>query len=533
VTAGTSTPVAQPLLDLQRIVVTIRRRRRSWLSVALLGLLAGGLLTVLMPAPPTAVTRLLVIHEHDESMAGGTLIMTDIALMETTRIADQTLKRLNSTESPETFLKTYKATELTNNVLEIKVSAPSKDEAVARAQALADTFIADHVQRTKAAADANAAALLDQRDLAQSELAKVEGSIAAMPEQERRKNPAAINTLYSRRADLTSQITQLGNRAQEAAVGAPWVAAGTQIVDAPRVVSNSLLKRGVLSALIGLIVGLTMGLSLAAISSVVRDRPTLRRDIAANLGASVIAQLPVPRRGPARLWRRSRRTEERRRVAATLVRAVRGDAGAVSLLELGTPQITAALALDMAEELAAGGPVVVVDDLPRRNLAKNANERDGPIRIVDGAQNAAGSAGQRERRIGVGSVAPGTAWTDLRRLGPETVLVVRAGQASTSWLHTVARQLADLQIPVIGVVLVDPDPRDRSDGTLWDGLHTALRGRARPSRGATPRPDALAPAPARAAGRDGVANAGAPSRDDNPTERFGPIWPTSEDVEVS
>jgi hypothetical protein len=26
------------------------------------------------------------------------------------------------------------------------------------------------------------------------------------------------------------------------------------------------------------------------------------------------------------------------------------------------------------------------------------------------------------------------------------------------------------------VVLIDPDPRDRTDGTLWDGLHTALRG---------------------------------------------------------
>jgi len=192
----------------------------------------------------------------------------------------------------------------------------------------------------------------------------------------------------------------------------------------------------------------------------------------------------------------------------------------VSLLELGTSRITAALALDMAEELAADGPVVVVDDLPRRNLTRNAGERDGPIRIVDGAQNAAGPApaGQRERRIGVGSVAPGTAWTDLGRLGPETVLVVRTGHAN-AWLHTVARQLADLQIPVIGVVLVDPDPRDRSDSTLWDELHTALRGRARPSRpsrrGATPWTAGPTQAPTRPASFDGLGNAGAVSRDDH------------------
>lgn len=83
------------------------------------------------------------------------------------------------------------------------------------------------------------------------------------------------------------------------------------------------------------------------------------------------------------------------------------------------------------------------------------------------------------RRIGVGSVGPGTAWLDLPRLGKETVLVVRAGHASTAWLHTVSRQLADAGVDVIGVVLVHPDPRDRTDGTLWDGLHRALRGRVR------------------------------------------------------
>ena len=101
--------------------------------------------------------------------------------------------------------------------------------------------------------------------------------------------------------------------------------------------------------------------------------------------------------------------------------------------------------------------------------------------MVSGERAAAVS--HQERRLGVGSVAPGTAWTDLQYLGTQTVLVVRAGHGSAAWLHTVARQLADQRIPVIGVVLIDPDPRDRTDGTLWDGLHTALRGRnERPAR---------------------------------------------------
>lgn len=101
--------------------------------------------------------------------------------------------------------------------------------------------------------------------------------------------------------------------------------------------------------------------------------------------------------------------------------------------------------------------------------------------MVGGEPAAAGS--HDERRFGVGSVAPGTAWTDLQYLGTRTVLVVRAGHGNAAWLHTVARQLADQQIAVLGVVLIDPDPRDRTDGTLWDGLQTALRGRSeRPAR---------------------------------------------------
>ena len=60
------------------------------------------------------------------------------------------------------------------------------------------------------------------------------------------------------------------------------------------------------------------------------------------------------------------------------------------------------------------------------------------------------------------------------------MLVVRAGHAGTAWLHTVARQLADQRVAVIGVVLIDPDPRDRTDGTLWDGPRTARRDRGTP-----------------------------------------------------
>ncbi|SFA98014.1 Chain length determinant protein [Amycolatopsis marina] len=510
---------SQPLLDLQRLLVTVRRRRRTWLSLGLLGLLLGAAVAVLLPAPPTAVTQLLVVHEDDQPSDGGSLMRTDIALLQTTRVATAALELLGSPERPTDFLKTYEGTAITGNVLQLTVKGSSDDDALARTTALAEAFIADHVQRVQAAADAEAKALSDQRDRLQKELSEVDSTIASTEAEFGTETAPQLETLYARRADLAAQVSELGRRADEAGIGAPRVAAGTQIVDAPRMLPGSLRSTVALNALIGLVLGLAAGLTLTAITGVVRDRPVLRREISAHLGASVVAQLSRPRRGPARLWRRSPGVTRRARTAATLARLVRengtGGSAAVSLLDLGSPRTTADLALDIARALAADRPVTVVDDLPGQHLASRVTSAE-PIRVVAFDDAAAGdgdtpAAGSR-RRVGLGSVAPGTAWTDLRRLGGETLLVVRAGHANTAWLHTVARQLADSRIPIIGVVLVDPDPRDQSDGTLWDGLHTALRGRGAPAGGSA------APGGGNSNGNGGVVHDG-----DLPTKRFPPV----------
>ncbi len=472
---STDSSPAAPLVDLQRLVVAIRRKRRFWLATALLGLVLGGLVTFLLPAPPTAVAKVIVIHQDDSPTDSGTLMRTDVAVLGTADIAGKALKALNSTESLDDFMKNYAGLGLTNNVMQITVKAKSNDEAVAKAKALADAFIADHVQRSQAAAAAQSKAILDQGKNAQDELNKVNDQITQL-EADKKAKPSDLETLYSRRAALSAQISDFTSRSQQAGIGSPQIAAGTQIIDAPRALPKGLLKTGATNSGIGFALGLALGLALAAVTSISRDRPVLRREISSHLGASVIAQLPSKLRGPARLWAKSKAVTERRRVATTLVRAIKADAATVSLLELGAPKVAAALALDIAEELSADGPAAVVDDLKQGDVRKLAAESKSEIPVL-AAGDPDGAPG--ERRIGVGSVAPGTAWTDLTHLGAETVLVVKAGHAASMWLHTVARQLADSAIPIVGIVLVDPDPRDKTDGTLWDGLHTALRGRGR------------------------------------------------------
>ncbi|MFE3073077.1 Wzz/FepE/Etk N-terminal domain-containing protein [Streptomyces sp. NPDC059247] len=472
----TTTPASEPtaptpLLDLQSLVVAVRRRRRLWSAVALLGLLAGAGLAVLLPPPPTATTKVLVAHQEDQPNDPGTLIRTDVALLHTTRIAGAALRSLKSTEEPEDFMRDYEGAGLTNNVLQITVTGATDAEAVARTRALADAFVADHVRRIREVSNAEAKAFLDQRDRLRKDLAQVNKAIGEGPATSGTKASADMESLFARRAELSSQIADFAQRAASAGIGTPRLVAGTQIVDAPRVVRHSLPRTAATNAAVGLALGLALGLAVASVGAVVADRPVLRRDVSAHLGASIIAELP--RRAP-RLWGRRRDREARERLVSSLARTLRRATEPVSLLELGCAGATGTIALDLAGALGTEGPVVVVDALPRRRLADRRAAPGGPTVVRD--ESAPAGPGQ-ELRIGVGTVAPGTAWTDLQHLGARTVLVVRAGHGSAAWLHTVARQLADQRIPVIGVVLIDPDPRDRTDGTLWDGLDTALRGR--------------------------------------------------------
>lgn len=462
-----------PLIDLERLVAGIRWRRRMWLSFALLGMLGGILLAMLVPPAPTAVTTVLVVHENDSPSDAGTLVATDVALLQTSTIAETAARELGTREPLASFRKSYEGLALTNNLLELTAYGTSEADAVARARAVAEAFIDNHIERTENAAKAEAQSLLDRRDQATEELAKVDSAIARATGGDD-ESVAGVDSLYSQRSALTAQIQQLGQEAEAVGAGAPRVAAGSRIIDQPHALKSSALLTGGMYAAGGLALGLIAGLGLAAVASVVRNRPVLRRDIAEELGASVIAQLPARPRGP---FRRSY-IRTRKRVAATLARIIREGPGTVSLLELGAPAAAAGLAMTTAATLAPE-PVVIVDNLTGNQL-RTAPRPDGPIQLLDAASNPPRTA-PGAHRVGVGSAAPGVAWPDLPWLGAETVLIVRAGHADGVWLHTVARQLAAARIPIIGVVLVHPDPRDRSDGTLWDGLRTALRGRAAPS----------------------------------------------------
>lgn len=464
----------ESLVDLQRLAAGIRWRRRMWGGLALAGLVAGVLSATVLPGASAASAQIYVVHQTEQSGDAEASTKTDLALLKSTSVAREAVARSPVDKPAEDYVEDYSGEVVAANVLMVTAPGPDDERAVANARALADAFVAVYVRQTDERARAEVQTLQDRRREVQRELAGLGGSTS--PGAGSVSGPPGR---AERVTALSSQLSAIEQLTVEAEIGTPKVAAGTMVIDEARVTSRPPLVSAVLFGLIGLLAGLGGGLALAAVATVARDRPVLRRDIGAHLGASVVAQIPGPATGPLRPRPGARSRAEHRRVAAILARMVRQGTGPVSVLELGCRRTAAGLVRAMAEELASDARVVLVDDLPGGLPVDAAGSGNDAVEVVAasgvGPETDDGASG---RRLGIGTLVPGTSWTELHRLGAETILVVRAGTSEASWLHTVARQLADEGIAVIGVVVVRPDPRDRSDGTLWDPLHTAIRGRA-------------------------------------------------------
>lgn len=458
-----SSATEPPLIDLQQLVAGIRFRRRFLVILPILGMLAGVLLTLASPPKPTAIVRLMVSHENGTA-TDGSRMATDVALVSTRPIAVAALRRIDGRVSPRSLLHSYEAEPVSDDIMQLTVTGPSETAALTRAEAIAKAFIAAHTRRISEMVEARTQALRQRMERLRSTNRSTGSGATA--------------------SDESGRLNELAGRIGELAMIVPSVREGTEIVDGPRPVTESVLAIGARNVLLGAVLGLGGGLGAALLATVLRNRPVLRADIAAHLGVSVIAQLPSSG-GRRKRWKpRSRNPTERDRLTATLARLVTRHSSDVALLGIGCCERVAELGLSVSELLARQERVVMVDDLPNREATRLVRRTPERITVRDGAELPRTEEESGTRSIGVASVDPGVAFSDATTLGARALLVVRAGRSSAEWLHTVARQLAECETTVLGVVLVHPDPRDRSDGTLWNGLHTALRAGADP-QGAT------------------------------------------------
>ncbi|TDO69662.1 hypothetical protein EV651_101707 [Kribbella sp. VKM Ac-2571] len=488
----------------------VRRHLRLWLILGLIGLAGGLASTVVLPAPSTSQTRLLITHRDGEDPTKA--MATDVSLATTHTVAQRVIDLLKLPVSPDDLLKEYTAVATTDRILEITASAKTDDESSKLATMIAQAYLV--YRKEQIALQITPL----RRDLtsAQNDLAMAEQAVRAAgddPDDMKRPNSPAGARLSAAR-DRYTYIRQqvLDQQVQASRMNS------SRVLDVAGPVPVSAKKTIVINAATGLIAGLFLGIGFVVVRALVSDRLWKRQDIAHALGARVRLStarpprwrlLPVPR-----FHRKAQqRSPETRMIIQHLDHRISwGERPTPALVVVGVDDLhTSALAVaSLAVSLAEDGKHVLVADLtesgrlarllgvklpgthesrfsePGRRIDVHlADPGDGPaegahLRIADGTRPA--NSGTSGRSVNAGNVALEASWEvadvvlTLATLTPElgadhlaswasrAAVVVTAGRSTTTKIQATGEMLRMAGLDIATAIVLRPDRTDEGVG---------------------------------------------------------------------
>lgn len=491
---------AANLVSLGFIAAALRRSAWFWRVMAVVGLLAGA--GWYLKAPPTyqASTRLwLTVGAESQP---GTAILEDQTLAQSNTVAGLTLRNLGLNESVSSFLGSYTVTPLTDRILQITASAPSSNEAVRRASALAKEFLAFRANQLLADERLESAALdqqiaEDKQRLTSSTRQTSQVSAPPGSSSRRAKTSARGSSANNDLAALEQNVIQ--TEAQNKVTTATMIG-GSKVLDvASPVPPHSRKKRLLLYAGGGFVFGLILAMIIIVVRALLSERLRRRDDVAQALGAPV-RSVPAMRGGRL-LTGRSGRVSARHaeRITAYLRDALpagsRGRA-ALAVVPVDDPQVAAMSAVSMALSYAQKGARVVVADLCPGGPAAALLGVGGPgvsTVSVDGAQLVAAvphpaefapigplARTSRQAQPAAGELAaawasaellltlipldPSVGGDHLATWAADAVVVVTAGRSTWTKIHAVSEMVRLSGTRLALAVLIGADKTDESLG---------------------------------------------------------------------
>jgi capsular polysaccharide biosynthesis protein len=532
--ADRSADYGTDLVSLGFISAAIRRSKRLWVGLAIVGLLLGMAAWATRPPTPEASTTLLLTVGPEGQP--GTAILNDQAMAQSRGVAEIALRKLRLPQSIDSLLGTYKSAIVTDRVLRITVSAPSSSQAVSRANAIASAFLAFRTDQLETQQKLQFAALDDTLTQSQQRIESINARISqatAQPTSDAQQ--AQLKNLQAASNQAKSELNVLNDQVKTAKAAAEETTAAmvgqSKVLDAASPVPHSRLKPLVLFSGAGLIVGLVLGLGIVVIRALISDRLRRRDDIALALGAPV--RLSVSGKAESR-WRPGRRGlaaahgREIQRIVAFLrgVLPAGSRGGALAVIPVDDTRIAALSVVSLAVSLAQQDARVVVADLcSGAPAAKLAGLKDPGIQSVrvDGAQidmvipdphdiapmgpfssaapqaqptpanRMAAACASADVLLTLTTLDPSLASDHLQTWAADAVVVVTAGRSSWTKIHAVGEMIRLAGARLVSAVVVGADKWDESlgvpvtPGAARDATFGTGNGstEARPSDGAT------------------------------------------------
>jgi capsular polysaccharide biosynthesis protein len=494
------------LTSLRFITAAIRRRTRFWCTIAAIGVLIGCAYYVVKPSPYQASATLLLTSGPYENVT--TVQNDDQAMAQTRTVASLALHKLGLNEDIGSFLGTYSVLPITERVLRVTASAPSSEQAMQRANAVAAAFLQFRADDLRAAQKLVLASINQQITQAQQQLDSIDSQISQLKAQSSSGQQSQLNSLQTQRTSVQSLLYNLNQSAvgdQTTIVPATAAAVkGSKVLDPATAQAHSRLKPLIRGAATGLVVGLALGIGIVVIQALTSNRLRRRDDVAQALGASVKLSIPAVRRhwwSPRRGGRATADDAEVERIAGYLARVMPGKSRGVAALavvpvdDLRVPALSvASLAVSLGKEgrrvvvadlcdgapaarlLDAGDPGVGAVSVQDTRLVVAVPEPDdlapsGPLhsRSARGQQSSFGetvadACASADVLLTLTTLDPALGGEHLNTWATDAVAMVTAGRSSSTRVNGVGEMIRLSGTRLVSAVLVGADAADDSLG---------------------------------------------------------------------
>jgi capsular polysaccharide biosynthesis protein len=506
--------LAAGLVSLRFIGAALRRRAWLWCAIAVAGLLIGlGIYMAFPPAYQASTTMLLTQIPSGNSSPVTALkppdaMQSDAVMLQSRTVAERAMHELGLQQSVDSFRAAETVTPVTARILTLTVSAPSSDEAVRRANALATEFLRFRAEQLHTEQNLWFAALNPHISQAWQRVAGLASQIANTSAQP--KSPA-FNELQAQSRQANNMLAGLQQTILSYQATTTSAIEGSEVLDpaapiprTPRAL-NAGVRLPIRYAVTGLIPGLALGLGLVIVLELASDRLRRREDVAYALGAPVRLSVGSALTGRWRPGRRGlaavRGDDMRHTVAHLRDNVPRGSRGtaALAVVAVENAQVAAlplvSLAVSCAQEgrqvvvadlsggayaahlLGAGDPGVRAVSLDGAHLVVVVPDRDdvmpvGPVRRASpqahsapNGEALAAAYASADLLLTLVPLDPLLGGEHLATWATDAVVVVTAGRSSWRRLHAVDEMIRLAGTRLVSAVLVGADKTDESLGT--------------------------------------------------------------------
>jgi capsular polysaccharide biosynthesis protein len=499
---------APGLVTLGFIKAAIRRSTRFLFVMTAVGLLGGfGYYVKSSPSYQASASVLLTLSPYENNL---TAPADNQAIAETAAVAELAVQKLGLQESASSFLKTYTAASVTDQLLTITASAPSPNQAVLYASAVSNAFLKFRADQQHGQNNLFLQSLEAQVNQAKQRVNSINAQLSQLPSQP--TSPTQESQISKLRVEQTSATAALSTlqtaiSGNETTTGADLTAAldNSQVLNVTPL-PYSKKKKLITYGALGLIGGLALGLTIVVVRALMSDRLRRRDDIAYALDAPVklsVSTLGARRTLTPRPGRAAKRDLDMQRVIAHLHSAVPRSTqvpASLAIVAVDNGPVVAQAVAALATSYASRGTQVIAADLSSgaylahlsgvkgpgvQTVSRNGvnfmmavPDRDDPVPVgpLPSVTSPAGPARAGDALVAsdvsadllltLVTLDPALGGEHLASWAVNAVVVVSAGQSSAERIHGVGEMVRLAGMRLDSVVLIGADKRDESLGLV-------------------------------------------------------------------